>query len=129
MRSKSDFTIDLTPLIRQYEKTPAVIAEGAKSAMHDILDFWQAEARDRAPHKTGSLKREIEQILEGDGINLEAKMTNNVYNNNFNYGYWQHNVRGGTGLKYIDNVANENKEKWLSWIEQDIRSALKRSGW
>ncbi len=128
--SKDGFFIDLSSFIRQLNATPAMIARGARNGMQDALNEWQAEARDEAPiGPTGSLRREIEQELKGSGLNIEGEMSNNVYNEGFNYAYWQHEVRGGSGLKYIDNTAEESKEKWLNQIKDDIKAELRRSGW
>lgn len=127
--SRASFSIDLSPLIRQYQQTPSAIAKGARSGMQDALNDWQAEARDDAPFEYGELKRQIEQELKGSGLNVEGIISNNVYNNGFNYAYWQHNVRGGQGLKYIDNVAERNQDKWLDWIKDEIKAELKKAGW
>lgn len=115
---------DLRKLLR---RTPAEALSAVENASHDILNTWQADARNEAPIDRGVLRKEIRQKLEvGPKLNAEMTMTSNTYRDGFNYSYYQHEVRGD---KYLDRAAENNLKSFDQALNSEIRKALRKAGW
>ncbi len=129
--------IDLTRFTRAVREVPEALMTGAKRGLHDVLDDWQLQARDKAPLDKGTLRRNIETDVESTAKELSGKISANVYENGFNYGYYIHEVRGkdfvgrkpGTIGEFLDQPARDNADKWGGRIESEIEAELKRKGW
>lgn len=123
-----DFDLDLGPLIAALDHSPDAIYNGSKRAVQDILNDWQRETRDDAPIDTGELRRNIKTDMRGTtATTVQGRISGNVYNNGFNYGYWQHEIRNGGGLKYIEN--NAKPDEWRTQIQDEIKAELRKAGW
>lgn len=128
---------DADRLVRAIREIPESMAAGARTGLHDVLDEWQRDARDKAPIDKGTLRLNIEQELEGSGLDLSGNVSANVWERGFNYGYYIHEVKGngfkgrspGTIGDFIDRPAMANRNKWLAHIEDEIETELKRKGW
>jgi len=127
---------DFQRLLRQ---TPEAIGDGVKTAMHDIKRDWQSEALEIAPVDTGELRNKIKTQVDGSGIEQGVTIESNAYNKGFNYAYYIHeghmaadgkSLRApGTVEDYLDQSAKKRVDTWVEWIEDDVKSELRRKGW
>jgi hypothetical protein len=130
-----DFEMNTAELERLFRMSPSAAAKGAKRGLHDSLDDWVKEARDIAPIDKGTLRHGITaQGIVGRDLELAAKINSVAKERDFNYAYYIHERdAGGKNVsgekKYLDKSAEENKEKWHRWIEEEIRIELQRQGW
>lgn len=137
------FDIDLRRLQRALNEAPESILRGAIRGMHDVLDEWKAESVDIAPIDTSTLRRSIlpSRIRRLRGLNLVADITANAIEvtrrGRFNYAYYIHeqNAGGkrlrtpGTVKKFLEVPLEQNDEKWVRHIENEIHAELRRDGW
>lgn len=145
MAKSFEFELDLSKFIRDLDVSAELIAEGAKRGLHDAMDDWQREAVDVAPLSQGggTLRRGIgTEPIEGEGLNLTGEITAVAIESSpkwpwFNYAYYLHEVKGdiknpttpGTVAKFLDQPAEQHKERWMKMIEDEIKEELKRKGW
>lgn len=122
-----DISINIPQLRKLLRSTPSVVHAGLKNASHDILNTWQADARNEAPIDRGVLRKEIAQKLEiGSGLDAELKITSNVYRDGFNYAYYQHEV---VGDNYLERSAENNLHNFEKALETEIKRAIRDAGW
>src|SRR5690625_2807557 len=122
-----DISINIPQLRKLFRRTPSVVHAGLKNASHDILNTWQADARNEAPIDRGVLRKEIRQKLEvGPDINAELKLSSNTYRDGFNYAYYQHEVRGDN---YLDRAAENNLHNFEKALDTEIKRAIRDAGW
>lgn len=132
------FDLDISGFISVLGATPKAVYTGAKRGLHDAMDEWLAESRDVAPLDSGQLRRLMETEVDG----LTGEITANAVESSpkygrFNYAYWLHEDDGqkanlhtpGTVHKFLDDPAEENRDKWLRHIESEIMTEVKRKGW
>jgi hypothetical protein len=133
-----DFEFDISGLQHLLNQSPQAAAKGAKRGLHDSLDDWVLKSRDIAPIDTGLLRRGIKaEGVAGTGLNLKAEISSTAKERNFNYAYYIHeqdaggkNLRvPGTVKKYLDQSGEDNKDKWMQWVEEEVRNELQRQGW
>ena len=130
-----DFELDTSQLASLLLRSPEVAAKGAKRGLHDSLDDWVIQAKNIAPIDKGTLRRGIKsEGVRGSGMNLVGEISSVAKERNFNYAYYIHEMdAGGKNVggekKYLDKSAEDNKEKWMRWVEEEIRTQLEREGW
>jgi hypothetical protein len=133
-----DFRLDTSHLRRLIAQSPTVALKGAKTGLHEALDDWVREARDIAPIDKGTLRRGIKADgVRKDANGLTAEISSTAIEHDFNYAYYIHeedaggkNLRTpGTVKQYLDKSAEDNKDKWIGWVEQEIIDELRRAGW
>ncbi|MDQ0154913.1 hypothetical protein [Robertmurraya andreesenii] len=145
MARNGGFSIDLNlaPLVRLLEQSPELAAKGAERAMGDIKDDWVREARDVAPLDTGNLRRQISGEADTKGLESEVIVVGNATarggGGRFNYGYYIHEGHmaddgkklrhPGTVEKFLEEPAEQNKDRYLRMIEDEIKYELQRGGW
>lgn len=123
----ASFELDFSELIWKLGGTAQAAKKGAIRGMHDALDDWQRIARDEAPIKTGQLRRLIETKIEsGSDLEIEGQIISNAYKDDFNYAYYQHEVKGN---KYLDRAAEGNVERWVLHIEKEVADEIIKAGW
>jgi hypothetical protein len=134
-----DFTINISGLERLMQLSPQAAGKGAKQGLHDALDDWKAKAVDIAPIDKGTLRRGIKaEGVTGTGLNMKAEISSTAIEDSgsgrFNYAYYIHelnangaNVRGEK--QYLDKSAEDNYEKWMRWVEEEIKKELRSAGW
>lgn len=133
----SGFEINLSKFANDLENALDVIGIGAREGMTQALDDWVRESRDIAPIDYGTLRRNIvSQGVEGVGLDLEGVITANAIekskNGRFNYAYYIHEVteRSVSGeAKFLEKPLAQNRDKYMRWIEEDIKDELKKAGW
>lgn len=136
------FELDLSRFANKLSKAGDIIGKGVKIGMYDVLDDWKREATDLAPLDKGTLRRSITTELAIGGKTFEGTIAANATERSgsygrFNYAYYIHEVGGeiknpttpGTIDKFIDKPADENKDRWLKLVEQEIEKQLRRDGW
>lgn len=130
-----DFTLDVTALQRLLEQTPEKAGRGAKRGLHDSLDDWVFQSRNVAPLDKATLRRGITpEGVTGTGLDLKGTIQSLAKNGDFNYAYYIHELNAGGKnvggvLQYLDETGEQNKEKWMRWIEEEIEVELRRAGW
>lgn len=133
-----DFQFDVTRFQHLINQSPQAAAKGAKRGLHDSLDDWVLQSRDIAPIDKGTLRRGIKaEGITGNNLNLKATISSTAKERDFNYAYYIHeqdaggkNLRtSGTVKKYLDKSGEDNRDKWMRWIEEEIRAELHREGW
>jgi hypothetical protein len=103
--------------------------------MHDSLDDWVIQSRNIAPLDKGTLRRGIKsEGVTGQGTNLVGEISSVAKERNFNYAYYIHELdAGGKNVggekKYLDKSGEDNQNKWMRWVEEEIRTQLRREGW
>jgi hypothetical protein len=134
-----DFEVNIEGLERLFKQSPEAAYKGAKRGMQDALNDWVKEARDIAPLDKGTLRRGIKNervSREGDALVADISSTaiEESGNGRFNYAYYIHelnangaNVRGEK--QYLDKSAEDNYEKWMRWVEEEIKKELRSAGW
>lgn len=147
--NRMEFNLDLTQIIRALERSPEAIGGALSKGLTDIKNDWRAESVDAAPIDTGNLRRQIyTEIFTGaNEIGVEAtanstrgpsvmtsQKTGRLKRNDkrFNYAYYIHESSGKavTGeKKFLDKPAQDNQEKWRGWLEDEIKTELRRAGW
>ena len=130
-----EFELNFTRFQAALAMAPNAAMRGAKRGLHDALDDWVRESRDIAPIDKGTLRRGI----KADGVRqvngkLEATISSQAIEGDFNYAYYIHEEdAGGKNVsgekKYLDKSAEENRNKWLGWVEDEIKTELRRGGW
>lgn len=130
-----DFELDTTRLMRLMLLAPNTAHDAAKLAMRDALDDWVVQSRDIAPIDKGTLRRGIkaEGVTDQNGT-LNAEISSTAIEGDFNYAYYIHELdAGGKNVggehQYLDVSAEENKDKWIGWIEDEVRTRLRGDGW
>lgn len=119
--------MDTKKFRRMMEKSPEVAFEAVKNGAHDILNTWQAEARNEAPIDRGTLRKEIRQKLEiGPKLDAEMKLVSNTYRKGFNYAYYLHEVKGD---QYLDRAAEKNMKLFQQALENEFKRSFKKAGW
>ena len=133
-----DFELDTSRLEALIRRSPEAAARGARRGLHDSLDDWVIQSRDIAPLDKGTLRRGIKaEGVRGRDMNLTAEISSVAKERNFNYAYYIHELdAGGKNLRtpgtvkeYLDKSGEENKDKWMRWVEEEIRIQLEREGW
>jgi len=111
-------------------------ARGLQNGLTDVKNDWKAESVDAAPIDTSNLRQQIvaEVFTEGTGSGVEITANATRGSRRFNYAYYIHEENaGGANVngekKFLDKPAQDNKEKWARWIEDEIESELRRAGW
>lgn len=129
----SGFELDLTKFANDLDNAIDAIGKGAREGMQQALDDWVRESRDIAPIDKGTLRRAITTNgIEGNGLNIEGIVTANANEGGFNYAYYIHEVteHAVTGeAKFLDKPLEQNRDKYMRWIEEDIQDELKKAGW
>lgn len=138
----ADFRIDMRQFDAAMHRSPAAVNAGARIALGDIKNDWVAKARDIAPIDTSNLRRQITAAVFDPGasgyIEIEGNATQGgVGGNRFNYGYWIHeqNAGGyslrtpGTEKKFLDKSAEAQIGDWAKWLEEEVKSELRKAGW
>ncbi|MFD2704633.1 HK97 gp10 family phage protein [Salibacterium lacus] len=126
-RGGVEVDLDLSGLVRLLDRTDDALGEAAQGAAKGIAKQWQQESRDHAPVDKGFLRRQISQKLDrGTGSNVSIEMSSNTYRKDFNYSYYQHEVKK---RKYLDTTAEENREAWRNQIRSRLIVAAKKEGW
>jgi hypothetical protein len=133
-----EFELDTSRLERLISLAPQTATRGAKRGLHDALDDWVVQSRNIAPLD----KRTLRDGIKAEGVrsqtnNLTAEISSTAMERDFNYAYYIHerdaggkNLRTpGTVKKYLDESADQNKDKWLQWVEDEIRDELRSGGW
>jgi hypothetical protein len=136
--------LDLSKFSKDLSRAGKTIGKGVKTGMHDVLDDWKREATDLAPlsESGGTLRKSITTELSIGGDTFEGVITANATEKSknygrFNYAYYIHEIGGeiknpttpGTIDKFIDKPADENEDRWLKLVEQEIEKQLRRDGW
>lgn len=136
--------LDLSRFADKLSKAGNTIRKGVKVGMHDVLDDWKREATDLAPlsESGGTLRKSITTELSIGGDTFEGVITANATEKSknygrFNYAYYIHEIGGeiknpttpGTIDKFIDKPADENDDRWLKLVEQEIEKQLRKDGW
>jgi hypothetical protein len=130
-----DFELNTAGIEQLFRLTPQAAVKGAKRGLHDALDDWVIEAKDIAPIDKGTLRRGITAGgVAGTGADLKATINSVAKESNFNYAYYIHEEdAGGKNVggekKYLDKSGEDNKDKWMRWVEEEIRAELQREGW
>jgi hypothetical protein len=140
-----EFEIDLTRFVDALDDAAETMAAGAKRGMHDALDDWRVKAIDIAPLDKSTLRRSFgKNEISGEGLSLTGEFAVNTTERDkrkggkrFNYAYYIHEKDAGgkklrhpgTVKKFLDVPAEQNEDKWLRGIEQEIEDELKRKGW
>lgn len=134
----ANFNLDLSEFKKALAKSHDAIDRGAKSALTDIKNDWKRGAIDDAPIDTGNLRRQIQaEVIDAgaDGyIEVSANATRESSGKwkRFNYAYYIHEDKGRvkTGeKKFLDKTAEQRKDEWQKWLEDDINDELKKAGW
>ena len=138
----SEFYFESDILAKALEKSVDATARGLKNGLTDVKNDWKAESVDIAPIDKrpkklgGTLRRSIaaEVFTDGDGAGVEITANATRGSRRFNYAYYIHEEdAGGANVggekKFLDKPAQQNKEKWAKWIEDEIQSELKKAGW
>lgn len=130
-----EFDLDVSEMKTLMLLAPMTAHKAAKGAMHDALDNWVVESRDIAPIDKGTLRRGIrsEGVTEKNG-ELVGEVSSTAIERDFNYAYYIHELdAGGKNVggvhQYLDKAAEDNRDKWLGWVEDDIKAALRGEGW
>lgn len=122
MSNPFEFDINVDDFMSGADRTSSDLKDAIVAASHDILNTWQAEARNDAPIETDTLRKNIAQKLEvGTGLNTEMKLTSNAYNDGFNYAYYQHNVRG---IEYLRTGYEKNETAFQTLLQSRINAVL-----
>jgi hypothetical protein len=133
-----DFEINLAQFDALIRRSPEAAARGARRGLHDSLDDWVLQSRNIAPLDKGTLRRGIKaEGVRGNDLNLTAEISSTAKERNFNYAYYIHEMDAGgknlrtpdTVKKYLDKSGVDNKDKWMRWVEEEIRIELEREGW
>lgn len=129
-----DFTIDTSALDRALRLSPEAAGRGAKTALTDIKNDWQADSVDIAPIDTSNLRKQIKAEVFNPGTNGRVEIHANATRGNkrFNYAYYIHEDKGTVTngeKKFLDTPAEENIDKWTQWLEDEVAKELKKAGW
>lgn len=139
----AEFELDIGKLRKAMNLAPREAAKGVNTAMGDIKDDWVRESRDVAPLDKRNLRDQIHGSVKNPGLDshveIEANATQDTGGSRFNYGYYIHEGHmradgkslktSGTVEKFLEEPAEKRKDKYKQWIEEEIKSALKRAGW
>lgn len=137
----ADFRIDMRQFDAAMHRSPGAVNAGARIALGDIKNDWVAKSRDIAPLDTSNLRRQITAAVFDPGasgyIEIEGNATQGGGGGRFNYGYWIHeeNAGGrslltpGTEKKFLDKSAEAQIDDWTQWLEDEIKSELRKAGW
>lgn len=138
-----NFEINLDKFANKLVSASDTIGIGVKTGMQDVLDDWKREATDLAPLDKSTLRRSIFTELEvGKGLNVKGTITANATEKSkgygrFNYAYYIHEIGGdiknpttpGTIDKFLDKPAEDNEDRWLELVENEIEEQLRKDGW
>lgn len=138
-----NFEINLDKFANKLISASDTIGIGVKTGMQDVLDDWKREATDLAPLDKSTLRRSIFTELEvGKGLNVKGTITANATEKSkgygrFNYAYYIHEIGGdiknpttpGTIDKFLDKPAEDNEDRWLELVENEIEEQLRKDGW
>ena len=136
----SDFRLDSSALDRALRISPEAANRGAAIALGDIKNDWVADSVDIAPLDSANLRRQIVGEVFDPGasgrIEVHANATRGG-NARFNYAYYIHEQdAGGRGLlttgtekKFLDKPLEDNQSKYQQWLEDEVKTALRRAGW
>lgn len=140
-----NFEINLDKFANKIVAAGDTIGIGVKIGMQDVLDDWKRESTDLAPlsEHGGTLRKSIFTELEvGKGLNVKGTITANATEKSkgygrFNYAYYIHEIGGeiknpttpGTIDKFLDKPAEDNEDRWLGIIEDEIEDQLRKDGW
>lgn len=131
-----EFNFDLSQLERALKKSPDAVGTALLNGLTDVKNDWKAESVDAAPLDTSNLRRQItaEVFTGGDGSGVEISANATRGSKRFNYAYYIHEENaGGKSVngekKFLDKPAQENQQKWMEWIEDEIESELRKAGW
>lgn len=133
-----EFELNTQEIDRLFRQSPEAAAKGAKRGLQDSLRDWKLQATNIAPLDKGTLRRGIKnERVSGHGLDLQGDISSTAKERNFNYAYYIHeqdaggkNLRTpGTVKKYLDVSGEQNKDKWMRWVEEEIRTELEREGW
>ena len=132
----AEFKLDMRQLERALKKSPQSVDKGADLALTDIKNDWLRDSRDIVPKDSHNLQKQIHgNVLDSgaDGyIEVKANAVREGGGKRFNYGYYIHEDKGRavTGeKKFLDKPAEENIDKWESWLAEEITAELKKAGW
>lgn len=128
-----NFNSQMRRFIQALEEMPRAAEVGGERALTDIKDDWVLEARDVAPLDSGNLRRQIDGEVSDNTLVVSSNATNS---GRFNYAYYIHEQdAGGHGLKttgtvkkFLDEPAEQRKETWLDWIEEEVDAELRQGG-
>lgn len=136
------FRIDSKAIERAIRKSPQLAGKALTRSMDEVKQDWVKESVDVAPMDPeptgGNLRRQIQGEREGSGMNSVVKVAGNATaGDGFNYGLYIHeHDAGGRSLrqagaekKFLDKPAEDNKDKWRDWLEEDVKKAMKGAGW
>lgn len=130
-----EFELDTRQIEALLRASPQAAARGARRGLHDSLDDWVLQSRNIAPLDKGTLRRGIKaEGVRGRDTDLTAEISSVAKERNFNYAYYIHELdAGGKNVggekKYLDKSGEDNKDKWMRWVEEEIRTQLEREGW
>lgn len=127
-----NITSNMDDFIRMLRQTPDAISDGAKTALTDIKNDWKAEAVDSAPIDTGNLRRQIDAKVFNPGTDGHIEIQANAMRGKFNYAYYIHEGPGHAvsgEKKFLDKPAQDNTDKWLQWLEDEVKAELRGKGW
>jgi hypothetical protein len=144
-----EISTDLTKFLHAIEEATAIMGDGAKRGLHDVMDEWLSKSRDLAPLDKGTLRRGMSTDIKGTGADLtgeinavaiEVAKTGKWSGQRFNYAWYLHESgkygesfknpsTPGTIPKFLDKPAKDNEDKWLKHIEKEIEKELKAKGW
>lgn len=112
------------------------IENAITKALTDVKNDWRAESVDATPLKDNALRTSIDSKVfkenTGGYVEINAMANRRGRKGNFNYAYYIHEGEGKavTGeKKFLDKPAQQNKDKWIQWIEDEIEQELRRAGW
>ena len=135
-----EFEINIAQLDALMRQSPQASVRGARRGLHDSLDDWVLESRNIAPLDKGTLRRGIKaKGVRGRNLELTAEISSVAKERDFNYAFYiheghmaedgKHLRHSGTVEQYLDKSGEQNKEKWMRWVEREIRTELRREGW
>lgn len=132
----SEFYFESDALAQALRKSVDATGRGLKNGLTDVKNDWKAESVDIAPIDTSNLRKQITAEVFSEGNEAGVEITANATRGpkRFNYAYYIHEEdAGGKSVngekKFLDKPAQQSKEKWAKWIEDEIQSELRKAGW
>lgn len=135
-----ELEIDISKFKRALNVAGVSVGQATKEVIHDIMDDWQRESVNIAPHKTTalrtSIKGSVKSVSGGYEGQIVASAVERTRKGNFNYAYYIHEVKGddfkgrkpNTVGRFLDIPAEENEKLWIKDIEKSIKDAAKKAG-